>query len=157
MRTILIDPFAMTVTEHHLESLNGDGIAAMIGVDNIDRSPCGGSVSVYVDDVGLKQRGQRFWHFVGSPVLMGGKGVLVSLDERGEIATLPPYASLSFTQNIVAFLGDANGAERAIQKGIVMRPRTEVITFDGTDSRGEVIWQWDHNECLAEAREGGAA
>jgi predicted cobalt transporter CbtA len=147
----------MSVTETELPDLSYERMKQLIGSHYIDRTGLGGRVYAYIDDIGLKKRNQRFWHFEGSFVLMAGFAVIVGVDDMGEPAELPPYATLDFTKRVVAFLGDARGAERAIEKGLIQRPRTEIHTVNGGALKSETIWQWDHNACLDEVKEGGAA
>jgi predicted cobalt transporter CbtA len=153
----MVDPFKMSITEADLPDLSYKRMKQLIGAEYIDRTGLGGMVYAYIDDTGLKKSGQRFWHFEGSLVLMAGFAIIVGVDDFGDPTELPPYATLDFTKRVVAFLGDARGAERAIEKGLIQRPRTKIHTVNGGALKSETIWQWDHRECLDAAQEGGAA
>jgi hypothetical protein len=149
MRAILICPFDLTVSEVDLPDLDRVTIAQRIGVKWMDRTQLGSGVIAYVDDVGLKRKDQRFWHFVQSPTVMAGRAVLASLDANtGDTVPLDPRASLEWTANHVAFLGDADAVERNIQLGLLDRPGVTCTTFDGEGKPVvETLWRWTPDEC----------
>lgn len=147
MRAILIDPHAMSVTEIDPPNLNLETMRSLIDCDMVDRTSFGGNVDGWVDDEGMMKRGQRFWHFDGSRVMMAGKCLVCSISPDGDSIALAPYATLQMTQALVAFLGDANGAQRAINAGIVDAPMTYIGSMDDPTKR-EVIWTWNYLDCL---------
>jgi hypothetical protein len=142
----------MTVTEVDPPDLKLETMRSLIDCEWVDRTSLGGNVDGWVDDEGMMKRGQRFWHFEGSTVLMAGKCLLCSISDSGDSIALAPYATLKRTQALVAFLGDANGAQRAIQAGLIDQPMTYVADMDNPDQR-TVLWTWDHRDCLDNEKE----
>lgn len=140
MRAILINPFDQTVEDIDIPNGEIGTIYEQIGVEGFDISRLGGGVVAFVDDTGLKRKGQRYWCFnaPGVGVLMAGKGLLLSISPEGETSALADHASVEMTRRIVKFIGDATAVEKAIAEGLVTRPTITV--------NDRVIWLWTPSE-----------
>jgi hypothetical protein len=149
-RAILIDPRAAHVCEVVLPSLDRNTIAATIGVKWLDISHLGSGVAAFVDDVGLKRKDQRFWHFTMSRVVMAGRALLLSIKD-GETVALDPRADLVWTKHHVAFIGGADAVEANIRLGLLDRPGVFMEGWNpGEQPRKETLWSWTPDECVME-------
>lgn len=152
MRTILIDPFAMTVTEYDLKP-GLEAIYAAIGVDGkrsgFDTMRWAKDVIAFVDDFGMFKQSQRFWHVYGDKQMLAGRALIAGLAENGDTVALPDRMTCDLVQGHVAWLGSAENAERSIAGGMIERPETAVT--DGHGNR-TVVWRWTPAECQGEAQ-----
>jgi hypothetical protein len=157
MRTILIDPVAMTVSEYDLqpglpaiyEAIGVDGKRA--GFDTVHLAP---DVMGFVDDFGMFREGQRFFYLDGSRQMLGGRMLMAGLDEtNGETVALPDRVTRDLVQSRAIWLGSAENVEVSINLGMIDRPETAVSSMgkDGKMVR-EVVWRWTPAECSGQAQ-----
>jgi hypothetical protein len=133
-----------------LPSLDRNTIAATIGVKWLDQSQLGSDVVAFVDDVGLKRKDQRFWHFTMSRTVMAGRALLLSIKD-GETVALDPRADLVWTKHHVAFIGGAAALEANIERGFLDRPGVYMQSMNpGEEPKTETLWSWTPAECVME-------
>lgn len=141
MRAIIIDPFARKVEEIQIPNGELDTIYEAIGADCFCSISLGSGVKGFLDDQGLKRKGQAFWYFkrdgIGL-VLNAGKALIVSMDHEGEITDLDGGASVEQLEACIHWVGDGIAAEIEISAGLVPRPSI-TVTFEGSSNRS---WEW---------------
>lgn len=140
MRALLIDPEALRVTEIDPESW--PAMRDIVG-EWVDSFPVGPGLRCMVEDESLLKSGQFFWKFIDLDQGWGGKAIIYAHTPTGTPVPLPEVISLDLAMNKVAFLGNDDGFERAIQHGFVERPTNyfETLNQDGTTTK-EKIWEW---------------
>jgi hypothetical protein len=139
---ILVNPHDKTVARVNLDDLNLKTLYKLLDVDIIDIVGLGDTFCMVVDDEGLldESGAQRYFTMHGD--LYAGNALIIGTNDEGDLCSLSELSGLAMnhaTHNIT-FVGDAGGAEGAIEEGAVRRPMS---TFQAGDDPPQVLWEWN--------------
>lgn len=124
MKSILIDPFAKTVTEvEHDGTL--DAIYAAIGADcvctvRLDEE----GDAVFLDDDGLFKRGQEFFAIGNYPHPLAGKGLVLGCDAEGE--SVAPTCTLAQVAGAVHWLTPQEAVQMNREAALAMETHAAI-------------------------------
>lgn len=146
MRVIRIDPKPSTVSFYTLRDRDGrverTDIAASLGCEWVQYVQLASHVVLIIDEEGLRKYNHH-WCF-DNMQNFAGPGLVCGYDpETDDLMSLPDTTETSEFMAHIYWLGDDQGLEKNIKRGLVKRPNQRLITPDGKE---QILWEWSPHE-----------
>ena len=145
MRVIKIDPKSSSVTFYILPDKKGKvdnkDIYAAINCKYMQFIMVAPHVLLIIDEEGLRKHNHH-WAF-DNMQNFAGSGLLCGYDpDTEDILAVPDFVTEGDVLQHIFWLGNDQGLERNIKRGIIMRPKQELIA----GNERQILWEWQPHE-----------